>query len=172
MGAAETIALIRDVLFIVAPLVMIVALISILGMSLRLYSSIKRIARSLERISRIIYDIASRPWGLVGGVVKLLNRGLDMVRQIRKPESGKRVKMTKKNILLTGLMAGVVAGAVAGILLTPKPGRDMRAIVSHGAAGVTNRAGSYLHNARNRFRREPTGRAGLCTFRRRRPASL
>ena len=158
MGTAETIALIRDVLLTLASLVVIVALISMLGMSLRLYSSIKRTACNLERISRIIHDIASRPWGLVVGVVELLNRGLDMVRQIRKPESRKRVKMTKKNIIIAGLMAGVVAGAVAGILLTPKPGRDMRAIVSHGAAGVTNRAGSYLHNARNHFRREPTGR--------------
>ena len=157
MGTAETIALIRDVLLTLASLVVIVAFISMLGMSLRLYSSIKRIACNLERISRIIHDMASRPLGLVGGVVKLLNRGWDMVRRIRNPESGGRLKMTKKNIFITGLMAGVVAGAVAGILLTPRPGRDMRAIAGSRTAGVTHRAGSYLRNARNRFRNEPTG---------------
>ena len=69
--------------------------------------------------------------------------------------------MAKSNVFLTGLAAGVAAGAIVGVLLTPKPGRDVREIVGSRTTGVTGRASSYFGNVKNRIIRarvvqEPT----------------
>jgi cell shape-determining protein MreC len=86
MGAAETIALVRDVMLIVASLVMIVVLLSILGIALKLYSRTKPIINNLQRSTSIIHNVISQPLSLIGGVVELLNRGMEMLGQIRKRE--------------------------------------------------------------------------------------
>ena len=86
MGAAETIALVRDVILIVASLVMIVALAGILAIALKVYSRIKPVIDNLERSASIIHGIVSQPLSLISAVVELFNRGLEMIKQIRKRE--------------------------------------------------------------------------------------
>ncbi len=61
--------------------------------------------------------------------------------------------MVKPNVFLTGLAAGVVAGAIISVLVTPKPGRDVRGMVAGRTAGVTGRARSYADNVKNRITR-------------------
>ncbi len=86
MGAVEIIQLVRDVLIIVASLVVIGVLLSILVILLKLYSRVKPIIHNVERSSSIIHGIVSQPLSLIGAVVELLNRGLEMLGQIRRRE--------------------------------------------------------------------------------------
>jgi len=51
---------------------------------LRLYPSFKRTAQNVEQSSGIIRNIVSQPLNLVGAVVELLNRGLEILGTFRK----------------------------------------------------------------------------------------
>ena len=86
MGFAETTAVVRDVVIIAASLVTIGVLVSILVVILKLYSRIKPIIHNVERSSSIIHDIVSQPLSLIGAVLELFNRGLEMLGQFRKRE--------------------------------------------------------------------------------------
>ena len=67
--------------------------------------------------------------------------------------------MAKSNKVLAGLIAGVLVGAAAGVLLTPKPGRQVRQFVRGRTAGVTNRASQGfskgVDTVRNRLKKSP-----------------
>lgn len=62
--------------------------------------------------------------------------------------------MTKKNKLVTGLIAGAALGAVAGLLFAPRPGKDTRHTVAAKANKLRHRAGGYVEALRNRDREE------------------
>jgi len=86
MGAADNIAVIRDLFVIAASGVAIVVLLGVGYALLRLYPTIKRTTRSVEQSSGLIYNIVSHPLSLIGAVVELINRGLGMIDQFRKRE--------------------------------------------------------------------------------------
>lgn len=86
MSAVEIIALIRDIIIIVASGVSIVILLGVGYVLLRLYPSIKRTTQNVEQSSSIIHNFVSQPLSLIGAVVELLNRGLGMLETFRKRE--------------------------------------------------------------------------------------
>ncbi|MDA1220240.1 MAG: hypothetical protein O2909_12530 [Chloroflexi bacterium] len=86
MSAVEIIALIRDIIIIVASGVPIVILLGVGYVLLRLYPSIKRTTQNVEQSSSIIHNFVSQPLSLIGAVVELLNRGLGMLETFRKRE--------------------------------------------------------------------------------------
>jgi len=63
--------------------------------------------------------------------------------------------MAKSSKVLTGLLAGAVVGAIAGLILAPKPGRETRELVGARTSEIKHKAGNYVENLRERFKREP-----------------
>ena len=84
MSFTETIALIRDIFIIVASGVATLILLGVGFVLLRLYPSVKRTTQNVEHSSSIIRNIVSQPLSLVGAVVELLNRGLEILGTFRK----------------------------------------------------------------------------------------
>ena len=65
--------------------------------------------------------------------------------------------MTRPNSFITGLLAGALVGAVAGIVLAPKSGKETRGLVGTRATEIRNRAGYYVENLREKFKKDPAG---------------
>ena len=86
MEAAELIALIRDILIIVASGIFILILLGVAFVLLRLYPSVRRITRNVEESSNILRNVVSKPLNLAPAIVDLLNRVTGLVAQFRSRE--------------------------------------------------------------------------------------
>ncbi len=86
MEAAAIIALIRDILIIVASGIFILILVGVAFILLRLYPSIRRITRNVEESSNILLNVVSKPLNLVTAIVELVNRVTGLVSQFRSRE--------------------------------------------------------------------------------------
>lgn len=86
MEAAVLIALIRDILIIVAAGVFILILLVVAFILLRLYPSIRRITRNVEESSNILLNVVSKPLNLVTAFLELVNRVTGLVAQFRSRE--------------------------------------------------------------------------------------
>jgi hypothetical protein len=86
MEAAEIIALIRDILIIVASGIFILILLGVAFILLRLYPSVRRITRNVEESSNILLNVVSKPLNLVTAIVELVNRVTGLVTQFRSRE--------------------------------------------------------------------------------------
>lgn len=84
MSVAEIIALIRDLFLIGASLVATVILLSVGYVLLRLYPAVKRTIQNVEQSTNVIRDVVSQPLNLIGGLVELFNRGLEILGTFRK----------------------------------------------------------------------------------------
>jgi Mg2+/Co2+ transporter CorB len=88
MEAAVLIALIRDILIIVAAGIFILILLVVAFILLRLYPSIRRITRNVEESSNILLNVVSKPLNLVTAFLELVNRVTGLVAQFRSRERG------------------------------------------------------------------------------------
>jgi hypothetical protein len=88
MEAAELIALIRDILIIVASGIFILILLGVAFVLLRLYPSVRRITRNVEESSHILRNVVSKPLNLATVIVELVNRVTGLVAQFRSRERG------------------------------------------------------------------------------------
>jgi hypothetical protein len=86
MEAAVIIALIRDILIIVASGIFILILLGVAFILLRLYPSIRRTTRNVEESTNILRNVVSKPLNLVTAVVELLDRVTGLVAQFRSRE--------------------------------------------------------------------------------------
>lgn len=86
MEAAVLIALIRDILIIVAAGIFILILLVVAFILLRLYPSIRRITRNVEESSNILLNVVSKPLNLVTAILELVNRVTGLMAQIRSRE--------------------------------------------------------------------------------------
>jgi hypothetical protein len=86
MEAAELIALIRDILIIVASGIFILILLGVAFVLLRLYPSVRRITRNVEESSNILRNVVSNPLNLATAIVELVNRVTGLVAQFRSRE--------------------------------------------------------------------------------------
>jgi hypothetical protein len=86
MEAAELIALIRDILIIVASGIFILILLGVAFVLLRLYPSVRRITRNVEESSNILRNVVSKPLNLAPAIVELVNRVTGLVAQFRSRE--------------------------------------------------------------------------------------
>ena len=86
MEAAVFIALIRDILIIVAAGIFILILLVVAFILLRLYPSIRRITRNVEESSNILLNVVSKPLNLVTAFLELVNRVTGLVAQFRSRE--------------------------------------------------------------------------------------
>jgi hypothetical protein len=86
MEAAELIALIRDILIIVASGIFILILLGVAFVLLRLYPSVRRITRNVEESSNILRNVVSKPLNLATAIVELVNRVTGLVAQFRSRE--------------------------------------------------------------------------------------
>jgi hypothetical protein len=86
MEAAVLIALIRDILIIVAAGIFILILLVVAFILLRLYPSIRRITRNVEESSNILLNVVSKPLNLVTAFLELVNRVTGLVAQFRSRE--------------------------------------------------------------------------------------
>jgi Mg2+/Co2+ transporter CorB len=86
MEAAVIIALIRDILIIVAAGIFILILLVVAFILLRLYPSIRRITRNVEESSNILLNVVSKPLNLVTAFLELVNRVTGLVAQFRSRE--------------------------------------------------------------------------------------
>jgi hypothetical protein len=86
MEAVEIIALVRDILIIVAFGILTLILLGVAFILLRLYPSIRRITRNVEESSNILLNVVSKPLNLVTAIVELVNRVTGLVAQFRSRE--------------------------------------------------------------------------------------
>ena len=86
MGAAEIIALIKDI-FVIAALGVLIVVLSVAGILLfRIYYLAKRATNGVERATGVIYNVVAQPLNIIGAGLEAINRVLGMVDQLRKRE--------------------------------------------------------------------------------------
>ena len=86
---SEIVALIRDLFLIGASLVAIVILLGVGYVLWRLYPSVKRTTQNVEQSTNVIRNAVSQPLNLIGGLVELFNRGLEILGTFRKRDRRK-----------------------------------------------------------------------------------
>ncbi len=64
--------------------------------------------------------------------------------------------MARRGSFLAGLIGGALAGAVAGLLLTPKPGKEVREIIREKGGEYINKGEGYVTHLRDRVRQQPS----------------
>ncbi len=58
--------------------------------------------------------------------------------------------------LPSGIVAGAIVGTIAGMMFAPRPGKETRRIVVNRAGKIQIRAGDYIDNLRDKFRKGPS----------------
>ena len=83
MDAATTIAMIRDLVFIIASVLFIVLLLVGLIFIWSVCRKLKRTAQKLEQASDVLLETASQPMNVVGIAKDLVIRGLGLLNRKR-----------------------------------------------------------------------------------------
>ena len=83
MDAAATIAMIRDLVFIIASGFLVILLLLGLIFAWSIYRSLKRTAKNLERASEVLIEAAAEPINIFGIAKDLVARGLGLLTKKR-----------------------------------------------------------------------------------------
>jgi hypothetical protein len=83
MDAAATIAMIRDLVFIIASGFLIILLLLGLIFAWSIYRTLKRTANKLERTSEVLMEAAAEPINIFGIAKNLVERGLGLLNKKR-----------------------------------------------------------------------------------------
>ena len=88
MSAAETIALIRDLVIIISALVITIVAVLVGILLFRIYRPVRSAARNLDNASNLVLHGLVRPLNSLAALVELVNRGLAMVEDFKSRNRG------------------------------------------------------------------------------------